>query len=205
MGLPKRKKSGPAFGDMLSKTAKTKKPASAKPTMPVIETDDTVREAVDSFVIAKEAEKTAKATKDVAGTVIIDHTKDVQDKDGFSGKFRNSYQVKGNIHTVKFVSSNRFSINPEDEPELRELLGDDAFEDLFEVKYTVSLKPEVFEDDEMQATLMDLIGEHFSDFFDTVKTMKVAEGFDQRIYNKIKPEDLETLRTFCRQYKPSLR
>ena len=202
MGLPAKKMTG--FGDMLSQTATVKKPAGKKSTMPVIEIDETVRGAVDSYVNAKAAEKTAKASMDVAGTVIIEHTREVQDKDGFAGKYNGSYQVKGNLHTVKFISTNRFSINPEDEPELRQLLGD-AFDELFVTDFKVTLKPEVFEDDNLQGQLMNLIGEHFGTFFDTVKSLKVCERFDELVYRRIKKKDMDALRTFCRQYKPSLR
>ena len=47
--------------------------------------------------------------------------------------------------------------------------------------------------------------ERFAEFFDTTVKVSVAEKFNQRIYNVLPKKELPTLRTFCKQYKPSLR
>jgi len=72
-------------------------------------------------------------------------------------------------------------------------------------KYEVSLKPEVFENESLQAELMGMIGERFPEFFTTKTKLAVCEDFDRKIYGVLTPKDMPVFRTFCRQYKPSLR
>ena len=105
---------------------------------------------------------------------------------------------------MKYVSSNRFSINADDEGELREILGNE-FDSLMDRKFEVTLKAEVFQDEELKQDLMGLVGQRFGEFFDTKISLKVQEEFDRRVYATVVEKELPTLRTFARPYKPSLR
>jgi hypothetical protein len=211
MGEPARvlefkEKKPAAFGAMLKKTAKAKKPAKAKSTMPVLDPPEEVRDAVDEYIDAKGRETMAKAEKSAAETVVQGFTSGVQDADGFKGNFRNSYAVPGNVpgNLVKYISSNRFSINADDQETLQGMLGD-MYEDMVQEDFSVKLRAEVFTDEGLQGELMELVGERFEDFFETVVALKVRERFNEKIYRAVEDDGLPDLRTYCRPYKPALR
>jgi len=209
MGEPARVlefKKKPGFGDMLKKTAVTKAPAKAKSKMPVLDPPEEVKVAVDEYIDAKTRETMAKAEKDMAETVIQEFTIGVQDADGYTGNFRNSYAVPGKIpgNQVKYVSSNRFSINAADRDRLQDTLGN-MYENMMEEEYTVKLRPEVFQNEELQSELMNLVGDRFEEFFETVLSLKVKEEFDRKLYQVVGAGDLPELRTFCKPYKAALR
>ena len=70
--------------------------------------------------------------------------------------------------------------------------------------FSVELKPEVLENEELQAELMKLIGDKFAMFFTTRKTLRVADDFDRKIY-LLSEKKVKNIRAFVKQYKPSLR
>lgn len=204
MAQPARKiKAG--FGDMLKQTATTKKKATSKSKIPVIDAPDHIKEAVDRYIAATKAYKEAEAEKKEAGGTIIDFTCVRQDDDGYNSNFRHSYSIPGmNDSQVKFVSSNRFSINADDAEQIEEILGD-KFDDLIIQTYSVKLRPEIFENPALQEELMDCMGDRFAVFFETVTSLKVCDEFDRKVYHAVGPDNLAALRTFCRPYTPSLR
>lgn len=210
MGEPARvlefKKKPAAFGDMLKKTATVKEPAKTKSKMPVLDAPEHVREAVDEYIDAKIRETVAKAEKEAAETVVLEFTSDVQDTEGYDGKFKTSYAVPGNKpgNQVKYISSNRFTINGNDRDKLEEMLGD-QYPEMVQEDYSVKLRPEVFEKEELQAELMELVGERFEEFFETVLSLKVKEDFNKNLYRVVGKGGLSELRTFCKPYKAALR
>jgi len=206
MAQPARKGvGGNAFAAAINSAAKPAETvAKKKSTAPVVDPPDDIKAAVDEHVKAKAQEKEAKAVKDSTGETILAFVNNVQDTDGFDGKFRNSYAVRGHQTTIKFVSQNRASINAADEEQIKELLGQD-FDSLIERRMTVKLKDEVLEDEALQQALMDAIGDQFAVYFEVETKLAVKEGFDQNVYRVISKENLPVLRTFVRPYKPALR
>jgi hypothetical protein len=205
MGLAAKKAEPMSFDDMLTQTAKPKAKGKAKSKVPTLDAPDNIKSEVDRYIAAKLAEKTAKAEKDDAGESIINFVRPHQDKAGYDGTYRNSYSVPGTDGArVKYVSSNRFSINADDEEQLHEILGDE-FEGLVDRRFEVVLKAEVFQDETLKQELMELMGQRFGAFFDTKVSLKVKEAFDRRVYATVAGKELPTLRTFARPYKPSLR
>lgn len=208
MGLAAKKlEPKKSFADALKATKKTETTtAKAKSKVPVLETPDDIKQHVDRYVEAKQAEKVAKAEKEDAGDTLISFVSPYQDKDGFKGDFRHSYGIPGTDgNQVKYVSSNRFSINSEDAEQIREILGD-SFDELIDEGSQVNLKPEVLEDEALQDELMELVGDRFAEFFETVTQLSVKDDFDKNVYRAVDEEKrLAELRTFCRPYKPSLR
>jgi len=193
-----------SFAKALSQT-KTSEPKTApKKQMAKLYPDDTVKQEVDNYQKAKTKKKKAEAEMEASGTVILDFANKCQDTDGFAGDFKNAYQIEGFQESVKYVSSNRFSINSADVDQLREIF-DEAFDDLIQEDYEVSLKEEVFKNQDLQNELMSLVGERFGDFFETKVTVKVKEDFDKNVYKHVSKEQLPVVRTFCRPYKASLR
>lgn len=197
------------FDDLLQATKKTKKPASKskKKAMPTLNPNDELRECVDDYVDAKKRAKIAEADMKETGDAIIEFGREEQDNYGFGGDFSKSYVIPGNDENqVKFVSSNRYTVNADDATEIKGLLGD-HFADLMVEKLEVHLKAEVFKDEDLKAEFMELIGERFPDFFDTKATLTVAADFDKNIYRAvdIDGDTLTDLRTFVKPFKPSLR
>jgi hypothetical protein len=206
MALAAKKIEPMSFDDMLTQTAKPKTTkAKAKSKVPTLDAPDDIKQEVDRYIEAKQNEKMAKAEKDDAGENIVNFVRPHQDTAGYNGTHRHSYAVPGtNGNKVKYVSSNRFSINADDEAELREILGGD-FDSLMDRKFEVVLKAEVFQDEDLKAELMSLVGSQFGTFFDTKISLKVQEEFDRRVYATVPEKELPALRTFARPYKPSLR
>lgn len=200
----KQKPKGPSFGEALAQTAKAAEPKSKKSKMPTLEATPEVAQAVDDYQEAKTAYKMAEATMDHAGEIIQAFVRERQDADGFAGRYQGSYAVMGIKHQAKVVYANKFSINPEDDGQLMDLLGEN-YEYLVTKKFSVKLKAAVFEDEGLQAELMKLVGDRFGDFFETTATLGVCDNFSQIIYQAVAPEQLESLRLFARQYKPSIR
>lgn len=195
-----------AFAKALDATATTEKKSKArKKTTPILDNAPAdIKDAVDHYVEHKKLMKEHKAEMDAAGDAIIDYAETERDKDGFAGNFSKSYDVHGNKEEVKFVTSNRFSVNADDEELLTELLGVGKFAELFETLFNVELRDEVLKDEALQKELMDLIGDKFSKFFTTHKTLRVAADFDSKIY-LLDEDDVNSLRSIVKQYKPSLR
>ena len=193
----------PSFGAMLGATKKTEA-APKKGKMPTLDAPPEVREAVDRYQEAKATIKQAEAVCDVDGAIITGFVREKQDADGFARKFSGSYAVMGFKSTAKVVYANKYSLSGEDAAQLAEILGPN-FEPMITQKHTVSLKAEIFEDEALQAELMELVGDRFAEFFETKTTLGVCEEFNKIVYQVLKPEDLENLRVYARQYKPSIR
>ena len=139
---------------------------------------------------------------------MFDHVKPIQDKDGFGLRHSKSYEVVGNEETVKYVTQDRFTLNSDDEENIREIAGD-KFDDDFEIDTTVTLKKDVFSDEAKQEQLMKLLtdkklGNLFAEFFETKQVLKTKKGFDTRQFG-YNEDDLTDLRIFVKQYKAALR
>ena len=202
---PELKPKAPSFGAALKAAATTEPKKAQKTTMPtIVDAPPDIKLAVDEYQEAKTAYKMAEATLSHNGEIIQDFVRVVQDTTGFAGRYQGSYAVMGNIHQAKVIYANKFSINSEDEGELVAVLGEN-FDSLITRKPSVKLKAEVFENEELQAELMELIGDRFGDFFEATVSLAVCEDFSRLIYQAVQPEQMDTLRTFARQFKPSIR
>jgi hypothetical protein len=201
----KQKPKGPSFGEALAQTATKTEAKPKKGKMPTIKAPAEVAEAVDAYQEAKVAFKQAEAVMDSTGTVIQEFVRQQQDQDGFAGKYQGSYAVIGNYHQAKVIFANKYSLSAEDEEQLAEILGEN-YDNLINKKFNVKLKSTVFEDEALQGELMDLVGERFADFFDTEVKLGVCDDFSKIVYQALPDtEHLENLRTFAKQYKPSIR
>jgi len=184
---------------------KTKEAAPKKGKMPTLaEAPFDVKAAVDEYQEAKAQAKQAEAVMEVAGATITGYVRDKQDADGYARKFSGSYQVMGNKATAKVIFANKYSLSGEDAEQLKEIMGEE-FETMIIQKPTVTLKATVFEDEEKQERLMELLGDEFADFFETKTSLGVCEEFNRQVYQVLRPEELENLRVYAKQYKPSIR
>ncbi len=195
------------FKTALNTNKVTKTTTAKKSSMPIIEvTDQDVEESITAFIDAQSREKSAKADKEFHATNIVSHVRPTQDENAFNGNFSKSYQVKSDVGTVKFVTADKFSINNDDKPEFEKLFGKKNFDTLMEEEFTVTLKPDVFLNEEKQNELMDLLGDKFNEFFDVDTKLKTKGNFDQNVYGVVKTQSkLDEVRTFAKQNKPSIR
>jgi hypothetical protein len=197
------KKKKTAFADVLAAT--TEDPKKVKNGKPIVDPKADVKEAVDAFIEAKKAKKIAEAEMSANGATIIEHVREIQDKDGFAGKFSKSYDVLGSDGKVLYTATNRYSISEDDEEEIAEILGDNV-DRLVDEEHEVKLRSEVLKDEALQEELLSLIGaENFTKFFTTKRKLTVAEDFDRAVYDHTTKDELEALRTFIKGAKPSLR
>jgi hypothetical protein len=200
-----KKQQGLSFGEAL-KQAKSSEPKAKgkKSAMPTLEATPEVKQAVDDYQEAKTTYKMAEATMNHAGEILMEFVRQAQDQEGFAGRFNGSYALMGVKHQAKVIFADKYSLNSEDEGELAAILGEN-FDSLIEKKFSVKLKEQAFTDEALQAELMELVGERFADFFESTVSLGVCDSFNQLIYQVVKPEQLDGLRTFARQYKPSIR
>ena len=202
-----KKEKGMSFAEAL-KTAKVDESvpaAKSKSKVPLLDPPPEVQEAIDQLVPAKKAEKEAKATIAQNESVIMPWIADHQDSEGFKGKFRTSYKLAGKKEQVTYVTQNRYSITSGDEGEIMEILGKDAYAELLLEKPILTVKEEIFENEELQQALVDLVGERFADFFEFKAKLTVVDGFNAAVYKYVDSEKLTDLRVFVRPYKASLR
>lgn len=195
------------FKDAIKKQAKVKKPASKKEAMASIDiVPDNIRDNIASYNKAIKDKKAAEADIKIFGSEIIDFAREHQDKEAFHGSYRKSYKIKGkDDDSVKFVTSDRFSIDSEDEAEIKKILKKD-FSSFIEEKFNVNIKPEIFENEDLQKEFMELIGNRFDEFFETELSLATVKDFDQSIYQAVSDQDsLDELRIFVKQNKPALK
>jgi len=164
-----------------------------------------VRKAVDDYCKAIKEKKAAEAEMKVQSDAIIGFASKVQDEKAFNGDFHKSYDVQGDKETIKYVTSDRFSINAEDEKTLKELFGK-KFNEMIREKFQVTMKNEVLESEELQKEFMALMGNNFAKFFDVTTSLVTTDDFDARIYLVAgKQKKLDEIRTYVQPWKASLK
>lgn len=189
------------------KDNKTKKVVTKKSS--VVEITDApkeIKDSVDAYVAALAAKKAAEAELKLHGATFSEFCLEKYDENGFGSKFSKSYSVASDDNLLKYVSPNRFSIDTDDEPKLKKLFGK-KFETMFNEKFDVKLKDEVFKNEALQDELMELVGEdNFAKFFDTVSSFSVVENYDEKVFDIAGTQDkLDEIRTFVKPTKASLK
>jgi len=194
------------FMDMLNKTkTDTPKPKAKSKGSQTLEVSDDLKTDIDKFVQAKADKKKAEATMKATEPRVIQAAREHQDEQAFNGNFSKSFDIAGHKEKVKFVTADRHSVKGEDAKSIKEILGDN-FDDLMEQDTEVVVKAEVFSNPELQKLISDALGDRASEIFETRVTLKTKDGFDEKVYKAVKDaDDLNLLRTFVKQNKPSLR
>ena len=197
----------PNFMDMVAGNAKTKPTTKAKKADASVlnHAPAEVKANIKTLVAAKKTMKKAKSEVAVAEKSIIDFGLQHKHSEAFDGRFKKSYKIAGDDDTqVTLVTANKWSFAPADVGIIKEILGDEA-EEMLPTTYNVSIKPEVFTDDEKQAELMELLGDRWNEFFDTTASNKPCDDFDEKVYKVLDADELNDLNVYCKQSKPSVR
>jgi hypothetical protein len=166
---------------------------------------DKIQNSITGYNKAVKDKKTAEAEMKILGSEITNFGRKHQDKEAFNGNYRKSYKLEGESDSVKFVTSDKFSIDPEDEAEIKKILKKN-FSSYIEEKFKVNIRPEIFENEDLQKEFMGLIGDRFNEFFETELSLATVKDFDQSIYQATPDQDsLDELRIFVKQNKPALK
>lgn len=204
-----KKKSALSFGDVVSSSAQPKaKTAKAKVEREIIvDAPKDVKEAISNVIKAKVAKKKAESDIKVNETPVIGFGNELKDERALNGDYKKSYKIQGTEEkdVVTFVTANKFSHKEEDEEELSEIMGEKNFDDLMPKAYEIKVKAEVFNDPDMQEFLMKQMGDRFQEFFEVESSRKVTPNFDEELYKRYEQEEIDDIKVFVKQSKPSIR
>lgn len=195
------------FLDQAKSAASTTKPAAKKSSVPVItDAPVVVTTAVKAYIKAVDAKKEAEAEMANQFVTVDEFFTKAQDEKAFKGNFSKSYKIQLDTdETVLYSSQNRFKINPEAEEDIKGILGD-SFGGMVQEKLTVTVKEEVFENEDLMKELGELLGDNFSKFFNSKMELKVKDGYDKKIYAVAKTaKKLNEIRTFIEPWKHTLK
>lgn len=198
---------GLSFEQMVGSATVTDSDSTHKSTKPTIKLDAEKSKALVSFLDAKKEMKDAEAVMRSEEGPLLEHCLNRQDIDGLAGKFSGSYSVVTEDGKTKatFISQDKFNVNSDFIETLKTLLGT-QFNEEVKAKHTVTLKPEVFEDETLKAELVKLLGASFGKFFQTVTKYELKDGFDERLYKIAgNPANVAQLRHICGKSKPYIK
>jgi hypothetical protein len=184
-------------------TTKTKKSS-----MPTAEVTNPVKNSVDLVVSHKAEISRLEAELATHEVTIIDHVRPQQDTAARAGNYSKSFRVPGNTGALTYVTSDRFSA-PKNAviEQLKQLIGMAKFDEWFEPKRTIKLKPEATTDQTFIQKLVKVTadaGMALGDAFEVTDTWATKEGLDEKQF-ELSPAKLEEFRTLCRQAKPALK
>jgi len=187
------------------KSASSKKKSDA----PVINLSSDLSDELDALIEAKATVKSAQALQKKAEAKLIEHAKNVQDSDGLNGRYAGTYELVGENHRSKFISSDRFTVSQDSEVHeaIADVVGQDNLDKVVSEELTVQLRPEVFKDPAKQDLLVSLLGDKFDELFETTIKYSATKDLKGRIYGLVKndADKLEEVRALLPQYKPSIR
>lgn len=192
------------IGDSAVKASDSKKKKSSNPS---INLPEIVSKNLKEFLKQKTAMKSAENSMRQEEAVIIAHCQKIRDEKAFQGDVHSTYDVFGNNQSVKFIVTDKFSVDQSDEVlnALREAFGD-KFDQVLEKKIEVKLKEEVFENEELKNELVQLIGQHFTKFFITETKWIAKKGLNDKLHSIAgTQEKLEEIRGLLPQAKPMLK
>lgn len=209
MAQAKRKKTvKPSFDDMLGAAAAPVKKTSGRVVKEIItDAPKAVKEGISKVLKAKAAKKAAESEIKIGETPVIEFGQALKDERALNGDYNKSYKVQGlnDDEVITFVTANKFSYKEEDEEEVKDLMGEDDFDEMIPEDFQITVKKEVFADPKMQEFLMSKMGKRFAEFFEVTKTRKVIPTYDEKLYQKYDQEKIDDIKVFVKQAKPSIK
>lgn len=198
-----------SFDQMLGASVTTAAAAKKRGAKPEIKLNKAESASLVKFLEAKKAYKEAESEMRLLEVPLLEKCINQQDTDGMQADFHGSYSVITEDGAVKatFVTQDKFSVSQDEEniEELRVVLGVHFEKEVVKTP-TVTLKPEVFQDEELKAELVKLVGDKFPKFFQTVVRYSMKEGFAERIYQIAGTmTKLIRLRMLCGKAKPYIK
>jgi gas vesicle protein len=183
--------------------------SSTKSAKGIADVSEEIKTKVDQYVDNKASIKQLEAEQAGLEVAIIDHVRPQQDEMAYRGSFTKSMTVAGNTAMLTYVTMDKFTV-PQDEETLkalRDLVGKDKYNEMFETKEVYSIKPEIAKDDKKMnalATVCEKAGIDIVQYFDRSEKVIAKTDLDRKQY-ELKSDKLEIFRTHVRQAKPSLK
>jgi hypothetical protein len=183
--------------------------SSTKSAKGIADVSEEIKIKVDQYVDNKASIKQLEAEQAGLEVAIIDHVRPQQDEMAYCGSFTKSMTVAGNTAMLTYVTMDKFTV-PQDEETLkalRDLVGRDKYNEMFETKEVYSIKPEIAKDDKKMnalATVCEKAGIDIAQYFDRSEKVIAKADLDRKQY-ELKSDKLEIFRTHVRQAKPSLK
>jgi hypothetical protein len=203
-----KKKTKPTFDEMLNNASAPAPKKSGRVVKEIItDAPKAVKEGISKVLKAKATKKAAESEIKIGETPVIEFGQTVKDKRAFDGDYNKSYKVQGltDDEVITFVTANKFSYKPEDEAEVKNLMGEEDFDEMIPEGFQITVKEEVFADPKMQKFMMDKFGKRFAEFFEVTKTRKVIPTFDEKLYRKYDQETIDDIKVYVKQAKPSIK
>lgn len=199
----------PKASSMFDAIAKPKAEAKAKTNKIAATVTEAIKAAVDAFIRVKAQIAALEAEQKDKASEIVAHVQPQQDKLARSGQYSKSFTVAGTQGEVLYTATDRFSV-PKDEAAqeaLQKCVGDKFFEDHFEVRRTIKLRPEAAANAELMAKWQKAIvaaGLSFAEVFEVTDELAAKPDLDRAQYELSEPK-LAEFRTLCRQYTPGIK
>lgn len=189
--------------------ATTTTPAKAKATKPTAKVTAAIKAIVDKFIAAKAALNKVKVEMAEYEASIIEHVRPQQDELARQGSFTKSLTVPGEVGSVLYSTSDKFSslTDPLVIDHVKDLIGDEKFNEYFEKVRSISLKQEVLEDKIFIAKLVDAVskaGLTMAEAFVVTDSVRAKPGLDEKQY-ALDEAKLAEFRELVKQNKPALK
>lgn len=196
-----------SFDNLINSNAKKKEPAKkASKSAEIISVPDDVQDEIDALIEAKKAKKIAESNIKKAEPKIIDFGIKLKDSNAYKGVFNKSYKLGNDDNHVNMVTANKWSFKEDDVDLIKEIIKDGGENpDALLVEHKeVKLSAEVFSNPDLQKKFVEMVGEAFPEFFETVISHSVSDDFDEKVYD-LEKEAFDDLKVYMKQSKPSLR
>ncbi len=195
--------------DQMINTAPVALTNNKKTKKPTIVLNDVNSRYLEKYLNAKQAMKAAEGEMRVLEAPLLEYCTNYMNLQAQQGIFSSSYVVVSDDGktSATFVSQDKFSL-PQDEDSIssiKSILGE--YENEIEEQPVVTLKPEVFQNEELKQELVTILGDKFGKFFQVTKRYTMKQGFAERIYKVASSNNLDVneLRQHCGQAKSYLK
>jgi hypothetical protein len=189
--------------------AKKETPKSAKSNKIAAEVTEEISTAVDLIITKKAEIKRLEAEMDDYSDKVREHVFKQQAEHARKGNYSKTFDVKGNVGNIVYVSSDRWTLPKEAEVQeaLQKIIGNKLFDEWFHNLRTIKVKETVTEDQEKIQQLvkaMTTAGLEIADFFDVTDALKAKKDLDKDQF-ELEDAKLAQFRTVCKQYKAGLK
>jgi len=200
------KKPSNPFDAIAKSSSPTKKSASNRI---AAEVNDEISTSVDLIIAHKAMIKSLEAEMDDYSDKVRDHVFKQQAIHARKGNYSKTFDVKGNVGSLTYVASDRWTLPKEVELQeaLEKFLGDKRFEEWFESRRTITLKPTAAENQDLITKLnkaIEAAGLSMADVFDVTDVLKSKKDLDENQF-ELDDKTLTQFRTICKQYKAGLK
>lgn len=192
--------------DSIAKPKSAVKKASTKIAATVT---DEVKAAVDEVISTKAEIERKKALLGQQEQIVIEHVQPQQDAKARSGEFSKSFYVEGNDGAVLYSTADSFSVPQEetDQETLKQLIGEDRFQEWFKKKRTIALKETVNDNQELLGKILAVItasGMTVDQIFTVTDVLAATKDLDQKQY-ALDDQTLTEFRALVKPRKASLK